>query len=92
MTVMLGWLVAKHLMKDWWRYAWMECGDKFVTMDGISEKLKLSVDNWDMMDVSFSLCKDLSFDLFCLFISNLHKTAICIFKVVVIEECRLPRK
>ena len=87
MTVMLGWLVAKYLMKDWWRYAWMECGDKCVTMDGISEKLKLSVNNWDMMDVSFSLCRDLLCDLFSLFTSNLYKTAICIFKCVIIEGC-----
>ena len=55
MRLIFGWLVAKHLTMEEWRYAWMGYGAQSVMTDGTTEMLRWCVDNWDMMDVSVAL-------------------------------------
>ena len=52
MRLIFVWSMEKHLMMEEWRYVWMESGAQCAMTDGISEMLKLCVDNLGIMDVS----------------------------------------
>ena len=59
MRLMLDWLVAKHHMREKWRYVSMDCGAQCVLNSiggrertGILRRLGWCADNWGMMDVS----------------------------------------
>ena len=55
MKLIFIWSMEKHLMMEEWRYVWMEGGAQCAMTNGISEMLKLCVDNSGIMDVSLYL-------------------------------------
>ena len=55
MKLIFVWSVEKHLMREEWRYVWVEGGAQCAMTGGTSEMLKLCVDNSGIMDVSLYL-------------------------------------
>ena len=45
MTLILDWLMGKHLLMEEWRYVWMGCGDQYAMTGGVSMMPELCVNN-----------------------------------------------
>ena len=54
MRLMSDWLMDRQQPMEGWRCVLMGCGAQSVMTDGTPEMLKLSADNLDLMDVSFT--------------------------------------